>query len=335
MAERTSVVFFDSKPYVESVFRERNRGRFELEFVEARLSPGTAPLAHHHRIVCAFVSDDLGGPVIEELAALGVELVALRSAGYNNVDLTACQARGITVVRVPAYSPHAVAEHTVALMLTLNRRIHRAHNRVREGNFSLDGLMGFDMYGKTAGVVGTGRIGKCVLRILQGFGCRLIAQDCHPDPDLASTGVEYVSLDNLYARSDIISLHAPLLPETFHLINEHSIARMKPGMMLINTSRGALIDTRALVEGLKSGRVGYAGLDVYEEETEYFFEDYSDRVLTDDVLARLTTFGNVLITSHQGFFTREAVVNIADTTLDNIEQYVAGRRGSELGNRVT
>ena len=332
---RLKVVFFDSKTYTRDVFRERNRYQYAFEFVEARLSPKTAPLAAGARVVCGFVNDNLGGDVIQELAALGVELVAMRCAGYNNVDLRACEKHGLAVVRVPAYSPYAVAEHTVALMLTLNRRVHRAHNRVREANFSLDGLVGFDMHGRTAGVVGTGKIGRCLLQILAGFGCRLLAFDKVPDADFAARlGVRYVELGELLEQSDIISLHAPLVPDTRHLIDAAAIERMKPGVMLINTSRGALIDTRALISGLKCGKIGYAGLDVYEEESEYFFEDFSDRVMTDDLLARLTTFNNVVVTSHQGFLTRDALANIADTTLENIREFESGRPHAELTNRV-
>jgi D-lactate dehydrogenase len=333
---RFKIVFFDSKPYVRAVFQSRNRYRYHFEFIEARLSVETAALATGSRVVCAFVNDNLDARVVDALYAAGVELIAMRCAGYNNVDLRACARHAMSVVRVPAYSPHAVAEHTVALMLTLNRRVHRAHNRVREANFSLDGLLGFDMHGKTAGVIGTGKIGRCLLDILAGFGCRLLAHDKYPDDGLArKLGVSYVTLERLFAESDIISLHAPLLPETRHLIDAAAIELMKPGVMLINTSRGALLDTQALIAGLKSGKIGYAGLDVYEEESEYFFEDYSDRVMTDDLLARLTTFNNVLVTSHQGFFTCEALGNIADTTLENIREFELGKRGSQLTNPVS
>jgi D-lactate dehydrogenase len=332
---RYRVVVFDTKSYTETVFRERNRHDYLLQFIEARLSVETAALAAGAKVVCAFVNDTLDEAVLAELRGAGVELVAMRCAGYNNVDLAACQRLGITVLRVPAYSPHAVAEHTIALMLTLNRRVHRAHNRVREGNFSLDGLVGFDFYGKAAGIVGTGKIGKCVVEILAGFGCRLLAHDRYPDPAFAERhGLRYVALDEIFTESDVITLHTPLVPETKHLINAAAIAKMKPGVMIINTSRGALIDTQALLAGLKRGQIGYAGLDVYEEESDYFFEDYSDRVMTDDLLARLTTFNNVVVTSHQAFLTREALTNIADTTLENIREYQVGRRGDQLTNLV-
>jgi D-lactate dehydrogenase len=332
---RLKVAVFDSKPYVEDSFRARNRHNYALEFFDSRLTPETVSLTAGFKVVCAFVNDRLDAAVIEELADLGVEMLALRCAGFNNVDLAACARHGLTVARVPAYSPHAVAEHAVALMLALNRRIHRAHARVREGNFSLAGLVGFDLHGKTAGIVGTGKIGKCLARILAGFGCQLLAYDVTPDPELvAQCGVRYASLDELFAAADIISLHAPLTPQTRHLVNTATLARMKRGVMLINTSRGALIDTRALLECLKSSHVGYAGLDVYEEESEYFFEDRSDRVITDDVLARLMTFNNVIVTSHQAFLTTEALANIADVTLDNIREFELGKRGRALTNHV-
>jgi len=248
----------------------------------------------------------------------------LRSAGYNNVDLRAAYGR-IHVVRVPAYSPRAVAEHAVALILSLNRKTHRAYYRTRDGNFSINGFLGFDMYGKTAGVVGTGKIGKAAAEILKGFGMKVLVYDPYPDLSFAElSGVSYVELDELYRRADVVTLHCPLTPETQHMINADSIERMKPGVMIINTGRGKLIDTRALIDGLKSGKVGAAGLDVYEEEGDYFFEDLSAEVITDDVLARLLTFPNVLVTSHQGFFTREALHNIAETTLENIREYAQG-----------
>ncbi|MBM3881748.1 MAG: cyclic nucleotide-binding domain-containing protein [Verrucomicrobia bacterium] len=332
---RFKVVCFDTKPYIEAVFRERNHEHFSLRFIEARLTLETVSLAAGANGVCAFVNDTLDASVLEELSELGVGIVALRCVGYDNVDLAACARHGLAVTRVPTYSPHAVAEHAVALMLTLNRRTHRAHNRVREGNFSLSGLVGFDLYQKTAGIIGTGQIGQCTLRILAGFGCRLLAYDLYPNPALtAETGVQFVPLPDLLARADIVSVHAPLTPQSRHLINAAAIQQMKPGVMLINTSRGALIDTAALLEGLKSGRIGYAGLDVYEGERPYFFEDHSDRPLADDLLARLTTFNNVLITGHQAFLTREALRNIADTTLANLREFEAGRRGAALTHRV-
>jgi D-lactate dehydrogenase len=297
-----------------------------------RLTRQTAGLSAGFDVVCAFVNDRLDAEVLMALQHAGVRLVALRSAGYNHVDLEAAARLGLPVVRVPEYSPHAVAEHAVALLLTLNRKIHRAHARVREGNFSLEGLMGFDLYGKTCGIVGTGRIGQVLARILHGFGCRLLAHDPRPnDPFATDLGLRYVDLSELYAASDIISLHVPLTPATHHLIDATALQTMKPGVMIVNTGRGALIDTKALIDALKAGHVGSAALDVYEEEEGIFFHDLSDRVLQDDVLARLLTFPNVLVTSHQAFLTVEAMQNIAETTLENIRSF---DRGEPLRNEV-
>jgi D-lactate dehydrogenase len=292
--------------------------RLDVRFHEARLTSSTAALANGAQAVCAFVNDDLSAEVLKALAASGVKLIALRSAGYNHVDLAAARAAGLSVARVPAYSPHAVAEHCVALIMALNRKTHRAYNRVREGNFSLDGLMGFDLQGKVAGIVGTGLIGAVLARILSGFGCEVIAHDPRPNTDCEAMGVTYVGFEELLTRSDIIALQCPLNPATKHLINDAAIAAMKPGVMLINTSRGAVIDTRAVIRGLKSGKIGALGLDVYEEEADLFFEDLSNKYISDDVFARLLTFPNVLITGHQGFFTREALHAIATTTIANI-----------------
>jgi D-lactate dehydrogenase len=262
-------------------------------------------------------------------------MIALRCAGYNNVDVQTAYRLGISVTHVPAYSPHAVAEHAVALMLTLNRKTHRAYNRVREGNFSLSGLVGFDLHGRTAGVVGVGKIGRCLVEILAGFGMKLLGYDRIADDGFARrTGLQYVELDELLRQADVISLHAPLLPETRHMIDAAAISKMKPGVVLINTSRGALVDTSALIDGLKSGHIGAAGLDVYEEEAAYFFEDRSSEIITDDLLARLMTFNNVLVTSHQGFLTREALSNIAEVTLNNIQEFKDGKRLGELSNAV-
>jgi D-lactate dehydrogenase len=270
------------------------------------------------------VNDRADAAVVEALASQGVRVIALRCAGFNNVDLDAAKTHGLTVVRVPAYSPHAVAEHTVGLILTMNRQIHRAYNRVREHNFDLQGLLGFDLHGKTAGVVGTGKIGVEVIRILRGFGCEILAADPFENPAARDAGARYVPLDELFARSRVISLHCPLTPQTFHLIDEKAIAKMPRGVMIVNTSRGAVIDTRAVIDGLKSGQIGSLALDVYEEEN-VFFQDVSDRVLQDDLLARLLTFPNVLITGHQAFFTEEALTNIAETTLANLDDLAAGR----------
>ncbi|MGE0124387.1 MAG: 2-hydroxyacid dehydrogenase [Dehalococcoidia bacterium] len=326
-------VMFDTHSYDRQAFVAANaRFGHDLRFVEPRLTRDTAQLARGSATVCSFVNDRVDADAIDILRGGGVRLLALRSAGFNHVDLQAAQSADIAVVRVPEYSPHAVAEHAVALLLTLNRKIHRAHNRVRESNFSLDGLVGFDLFGKTCGVVGTGRIGAAFARIMHGFGCRLLAADLSPNAELAAAaGVHYVDLDVLWSEADVISLHVPLTPATRHLISAQALARMKPGVVLLNTSRGALIDTRALIASLKSGRMGAAGLDVYEEEEAVFFRDLSGEVLQDDVLARLMTFGNVLLTSHQGFLTREALANIAETTLASLRAF---ERGEPLTHQV-
>jgi D-lactate dehydrogenase len=316
------IAFFDTKPYDKEIFDNINKNYgYEIKYFKNHLSPESALMANGYEVVCIFVNDLVTEEVVNQLAQGGARLIALRCSGFNNVDLKAAQNK-ITVTRVPAYSPNAIAEHTVALMLTLNRKIHRAYFRTRDANFSLQGLMGFDMYKKTAGVIGSGKIGKVLMQILKGFGMQVLAYDPHPDEDFAQkNNVEYVSLNELFANSDIISLNCPLTPETQYIINERSIALMKPGVMLINTGRGKLIETRSLIEALKLGKISAAGLDVYEEESEYFFEDLSNKVLTDDVLARLLTFNNVIITSHQGFFTHEALSNIALTTMNNIKEF--------------
>ena len=318
------VAVFSAKPYDVESLTVANDGRHDLTFLEPRLSPATAALASGSDVVCAFVNDDLGSDVLDRLAAGGVRLVALRSAGFNNVDLAAASRLGLTVARVPGYSPHAVAEHAVGLILSLNRKIHRAYNRVRENNFALTGLLGFDLHGRTVGVVGTGRIGTVFARIMRGFGCRVLAADPYPTEECVAAGVEYVDLDRLFVDSDIVALHCPLTPETHHLIDAAALARMREGVMIINTSRGALVDTAAVIAGLKSGRIGHLGLDVYEEEADLFFEDLSDRVVGDDVFARLLTFPNVLITGHQAFFTAEALAGIAGTTIGNVTAFERG-----------
>ncbi|MEM7489994.1 MAG: 2-hydroxyacid dehydrogenase [Pseudomonadota bacterium] len=316
---------FSAKPYDERFLGPRAEAEgHALAFLEARLTPETARLADGAEAVCAFVNDDLGAATLEVLAEVGVRLVALRSAGFNHVDLAAAERLGLAVARVPAYSPNAVAEHAMALILTLNRRIHRAYARVREGNFELDGLMGVDLHCKTAGVVGTGQIGAVLARILRGFGCEVLAFDPHPDPALESAGVRYVDLPALFAASDVIALQCPLTPDTHHLIDDDAVAAMKPGVMIVNTSRGAVVDTRAVIRGLKSGHIGALALDVYEEEGGLFFEDLSDRIIPDDVFARLLTFPNVLITGHQGFFTREALDGIAEVTIGNLTAFADG-----------
>lgn len=303
----------------------------ELAFFEAHLRPETAKLAEGFEAVCPFVNDTLDREVLERLAAGGTRLVTTRSAGFNHIDLEAAEELGLTVSRVPAYSPYAVAEHTVALMLAVQRRLHRAYNRVREGNFALDGLLGFDLRSKRVGIVGTGRIGMIVARILRGFGCSLRAYDPHPADEVRDLGVRYVDLETMYDECDVITLHCPLTPATHHLLDADAFARMREGVMIVNTSRGALVDTRALIDALKSGRVGNVALDVYEEEGDLFFEDLSDRVIQDDTFSRLLTFPNVFVTAHQAFFTEEALTNIAETTRDNVEAFAAGRRsGNEL-----
>jgi D-lactate dehydrogenase len=312
-----NVAVFSAKPH-DRQFLGQDAGSHELTFFESHLDHLTASLARGYSAVCVFVNDTLDERTLTLLAESGTTIVALRCAGFNNVDLQAADRLGITVVRVPAYSPYAVAEHSMALILALNRKINRAHNRVREGNFSLEGLMGFDLHSATIGVVGTGHIGKVFCGIAKGFTDRVIAFDVSPSEECRNEGIEYAALDDLYARSDIVSLHCPLTPETHHMIDESSIKKMKPGIMLINTSRGPLVDTTSLIDGLKSGHVGAVGLDVYEEEADLFFEDLSNKVITDDVFARLTTFPNVIVTGHQAFFTREAMENIAATTLSNL-----------------
>ncbi len=315
------IAVFSAKPYDERFLSQVNGAAHDLVFIEARLSARTAQLAAGADAVCAFVNDDLGGEVIARLADLGVKLIALRSAGFNHVDLAAAAEAGIAVARVPAYSPHAVAEHCVAMILTLNRKTHRAYNRVREGNFALDGLLGFDLHGKNVGIVGTGQIGAIVARILTGFGCAVIAHDPVENPACIALGIRYAGLDELLEASDIVILQCPLTPETHHLIDEAALGRMKRGAMLVNTSRGAVVDTRALIGALKSGALGSVGLDVYEEEADLFFEDLSGTFISDDVFARLLTFPNVLVTGHQAFFTEEALTAIAETTIANVTAF--------------
>jgi D-lactate dehydrogenase len=313
------IAVYSSKPYEKPFLAAANADSgHEFIHLDAPLSAATAGLASGCPAVSIFVGDDASAPVLRALHAGGTRVLALRSAGFNHVDIPEADRLGLAVLRVPAYSPHAVAEHAVGLMLTLNRKFHRAFNRVREHNFALDGLMGFDMHAKTAGVVGTGKIGEVVCRILTGFGCRVLASDPVRNPACVSMGVEYVPLPALYERSDIITLNCPLTPATKHLINAAALAAMKPGVMLINTSRGAVIDTRALIAALKKGRIGSVGLDVYEEEGDLFFRDLSAEVVHDDVFARLLTFPNVIVTAHQGFFTREAMTAIAETTIANV-----------------
>jgi len=315
------MAIFSTKNWVKNSFDIKKPKDLDVKFLESRLTEETAALAKDYDAVCVFVNDHVNAQVIDILAKGKVKLIALRCAGFNNVDLNRAEKKGIAVVRVPEYSPYAVAEHALGLILTLNRKYHRAHNRVREGNFSLDGLLGFDIHGKTVGVIGTGKIGQIFINIMIGLGCRILAYDKFPQESLKKKGVTYVDLEELYKQSDIISLHCPLNHDTYHIINEYAINTMKQGVMIINSSRGPLINTNAAIGGLKSGKIGYLGLDVYEEEDDLFFEDLSDQVIQDDTFVRLQTFPNVLITSHQAFFTKEAVENIRDTTYKNMKDF--------------
>ena len=314
------IAFYSSKPYDHVFFDALNPGH-DLLYLKAGLTPETTVLAEGCDAVCCFVNDIVNTEVLQRLAELNIKLVVMRCAGFNNVDVEAATARGICIARVPEYSPYAVAEHTVGLIMTLNRHIHRAHNRIRENDYSLHGLMGFDLHGKTVGVIGAGKIGLAFIRIMQGFGCRVIIFDPAKAP---VDGAEHVTLEELWAQSHVVSLHCPLTPQTHHIVNAGSLAQMPKGAMLINTSRGGLIDTQAVINSLKSGHLGYLGIDVYEEEAELFFEDLSDVIIQDDVFARLTTFPNVIITGHQAFFTREALHKIAAVTFNNIAAFEGG-----------
>lgn len=322
------VAVFSTKPYDRKSFEAINaKYGHELEFFEPRLTPRTAYMAADYPAVCAFINDQLTAETLQILADNGTRVVALRSAGFNNVDLKAAAKVGIQIVRVPAYSPYAVAEHAVGLILMLNRKLYRAYNRVRDDNFALDGLLGFDLHGCTVGVVGTGKIGLVFAQIMKGFGCQLLGYDAYPNAAFRDLGASrYVDLCELLEQSDIISLHCPLTPETHHLINAHSISQMKEGVMLINTSRGGLVDTKAVIEGIKAKQIGYFGTDVYEEEADLFFEDLSGTVIQDDTFQLLQSFPNVVITAHQGFFTHDALSAIADTTLMNLYQVEQGER---------
>ena len=317
-----TIAFFGTKPYDEASFNDKNKEfGFEFRYYKGHLNKNNVLLTQGVDAVCIFVNDTADAAVIDAMVDNGVKLLALRCAGFNNVDLKAAKGK-LPVVRVPAYSPYAVAEYSLALMLSLNRKIHRAYWRTRDGNFSLNGLMGFDMHGKTIGIIGTGKIAKILIRLLKGFGMRILAYDLYPDMKFAGEeGISYVSLDELYRESDIISLHCPLTDQTKYMIDKDSIDKMKEGVMIINTGRGLLINTNDLIEGLKEKKIAAAGLDVYEEEGEYFYEDKSDKIIDDDVLARLLSFNNVIVTSHQAFFTKEALHNIAETTLQNIEDF--------------
>jgi len=326
------IAVFSAKPYDKTYLQNAAAGTdLDFHFFEDALSEELAQWLHDFKAVCLFVNDKADRPVIEALAAQNIRMIALRCAGFNNVDLQAAEDHGIQVARVPAYSPYAVAEHTLAMILTLNRKTHRAYNRVRENNFSLNGLMGFDLNGKTVGVIGTGKIGSIFCSIMKGLNCKVIAYDPYPNEELRRTGIHYVPIETLLSSADIISLQCPLSPETHHMINTATIAQMKKGVMLINTSRGGLIHTEALIAGLKSRTIGYLGIDVYEQEEHLFFNDLSDEIIEDDDIMRLITFPNVLITSHQAFFTDNAMTNIADTTVHNIRQFL---QAETLENRV-
>jgi D-lactate dehydrogenase len=332
---KMKVAFFDMHSYDKDAFSAIPDTVIDAIHIKNPLSSLSAIQAKGCLAVCIFVNDDCGADVVEKLAFMGVKLIALRCEGYNNVDLEACEQFGIHVVRVPEYSPYAVAEHAVALMLMLNRKLHKAYMRNQNGQYVLDGLVGFDMRGRTVGIIGLGKIGKVVAEILSGFGCAVVAYDINQDEDISGyPNLTYVTLDELIACSDIISLHAPLTDSNRYMVNNDFIGKMKQGAMLINTGRGALVDTKALIAGLKSGQIGSAGIDVYEEEADIFFKDRSTEVLTDDIFARLTTFNNVIITSHQGFLTHEALYNIAKTTMENLHEFHAGKRGAALTNRV-
>ena len=316
------IAFFGAKPYdIASFDKVNEKYNYDIRYYKGHLNPNNVVLTQDTDVVCIFVNDTADAAVIDAMVDNGVKLLALRCAGFNNVDLKAAKGK-LPVVRVPAYSPYAVAEYSLALMLSLNRKIHRAYWRTRDGNFSLNGLMGFDMHGKTIGIIGTGKIAKILIRLLKGFGMRILAYDLYPDMKFAGEeGISYVSLDELYRESDIISLHCPLTDQTKYMIDKDSIDKMKEGVMIINTGRGQLINTNDLIEGLKEKKSAAAGLDGYEEEGEYFYEDKSDKIIDDDVLARLLSFNNVIVTSHQAFFTKEALHNIAETTLQNIEDF--------------
>ena len=328
------VAVFSTKSYDKEYLDRMNAdGQHQLSYFESSLNSKTVPLAKGHEAVCMFVNDRATKEeTVEQLAANGIKLIALRCAGFNNINLEAAAKHNIKVVRVPAYSPEAVAEHAVALIMTLNRKTHKAYNRVRESNFSLEKLIGFNLHGKTVGVIGTGKIGQAFIRIMLGFGCRVIAYDKFLNEEMKKAGISYLSLDDLLQQSDIISLHCPLLPETHHLMNKDAFAKMKKGVMLINTSRGAVINTQDAINALKEGKLGYLGIDVYEQEEKLFFRDLSDSIIPDDIISRLTSFPNVLITAHQGFFTKEALEQIAAVTLKNISDF---EQGIPLVNEVT
>lgn len=324
---------FSTKPYDTKFLIAANaNGAHAFDFYEEKLSPHTAKLAEGNEAICAFVNDVLNARVLDILKSQNIRMVALRCAGFNQVDLRHAASLGIKVAHVPAYSPYAVAEFALSLVMSLNRRVHRAYNRVRDGNFSIDGLLGFDLHGKTVGIIGTGKIGRVLTGIFSGFGVKILGYDLYPNAAFTEIGGTYVDLDTLLSQSDVISLHCPLTPETFHIINEQSIAKMKKGVMIINTSRGALVDAGGVIEGLKSEQIGYLGLDVYEQEADLFYENLSERIIQDDVLQRLVTFPNVIVTSHQAYFTDTALQNISNTTIANLTAF---ENGEALTNEVT
>ncbi len=325
-----NVLVYDTHSYDRTFLDAANQGRHDLTYTTAQLDRHTAALAQGFPAICCFVNDRASAEVIERLAAGGTRLIAQRSTGYNNIDLAAARRHGVTAMRVGYYSPYAVAEFAVGLLQTLNRRIHRAYNRTREFNFRLAGLLGRDIHGSTVGIIGTGKIGAVFARIMNGFGCTLLGYDVAPNPECVALGMRYVPIDELLRLSDIVSLHVPLLPETYHMINRETLALLKPDAILLNTSRGGLVDTEALIEALRAGRIAGVGLDVYEEEEGVFFQDRSDTVITDDTLARLMTFPNVLVTGHQAFFTREAITTIAETTIRNITDFEEGRENANV-----
>jgi D-lactate dehydrogenase len=319
------IAFFSTQPYDKEYFERYNK-QHEIIFFEARLNEQTVNLAKGCYAVCGFVNDQLNASVIKSLAETGIKLIAQRCAGFNNIDLAAAKENKIVVVRVPAYSPHAVAEHALALIMTLNRKTHKAYNRVREANFSLHRLTGFDVYGKTVGIIGTGKIGQCFAHIMQGLGCKVLAFDIIANKDMEAAGVQYLPLTDVLKQSDIVSLHCPLTEQTKHLINKTTLGIMKDGAMLINTSRGGLIDAKAAIDALKKGKLGYLGIDVYEQEEKLFFHDLSENIIEDDVIMRLLSFSNVLITAHQGFLTDEALTQIALVTLQNVSDFEQGKK---------
>lgn len=324
-----NVAVYSTHPFEKPYLVASNQDKHEFLFIDNRLTAKSAVFASDCEAICLFTGDDASAPVLQQLHQQGIKYIALRSAGFNHVDLEMAKQLGLRVARVPAYSPYAIAEHAVALILALNRKLIRAHNRIMELNFSLDGLVGFDMHGKTVGIIGTGKIGQVLAHILRGFGCRVLAFDLYPNQELIDQHqVQYVSLDELYQESDIISLHVPLNDKTRYMINADTIQKMKAGVMLINTSRGGLVDTKAVIDGLKHKHIGAVGLDVYEEEEGLFFEDHSEDILQDDVIARLMTFKNVLITSHQAFLTDTALTNIADTTIENLDAFEKGEKNA-------